>query len=175
MSLAQNIAMLRRLIHTITDKLAWLPPLAVRISLGVVFINTGWGKLHSLDDVTSFFTELGIPLPGLNAAFVSSLEFGGGLLLLLGLLSRVISVPLMGTMVVAILTAKLKDVAELNDLLGLNEWLYLVMFMGIAIGGPGAVSLDHVIAKRLPLQVPHGPAKRTVDGPLPAPTSAPNA
>ena len=54
----------------------------------------GWGKLTHHDLVTTFFSDLGIPMPGLNAWFVGGLEFVGGWLLLLGLFSRPIAVVL---------------------------------------------------------------------------------
>src|ERR1700684_90453 len=62
--------------------------LAVRLYWGWQFMQTGWGKLTDIGKVIHFFTDLGIPAPVLNAYFVSALEFGGGLLLLLGLGSR---------------------------------------------------------------------------------------
>lgn len=58
---------------------------AVRLYWGWQFMQTGWGKLSDIGKVISFFTDLGIPAPALNAWFVSALEFGGGALLILGL------------------------------------------------------------------------------------------
>src|SRR5947208_12978887 len=89
------------------DRLSFLGPTLARLTLGLVFVGTGWGKLHSLDNVTAFFTELGIPAPGLNAAVASTAEFVCGALLLAGLFSRLASLPLIVTMIVAILTAKI--------------------------------------------------------------------
>src|SRR6202789_336857 len=68
--------------------------LAVRLYWGWQFMQTGWGKLTDIGKVIHFFTDLGIPAPVLNAYFVSALEFGGGLLLVVGLGSRPISLPL---------------------------------------------------------------------------------
>src|SRR5216683_7295041 len=68
--------------------------LAVRLYWGWQFAQTGWGKLTNIGKVVNFFTDLGIPAPVLNAYFVSGLEFAGGLLLLLGLGSRLIALPL---------------------------------------------------------------------------------
>src|SRR5262245_32430630 len=93
-------------------------------------------------------------MPALNAYFVSSLELVGGILLLLGLMSRLISIPLMGTMVVAIITAKWEDVSSISDLVGLNEFAYLVLLCWIAIAGPGWASVDHVLSKRFLVQIP---------------------
>src|ERR1700730_2386821 len=79
--------------------------LAVRLYWGWQFAQTGWGKLTNIGKVVHFFTELGIPAPALNAFFVSGLEFAGGLLLLLGLGSRLIALPLTVDMIVAYMTA----------------------------------------------------------------------
>ncbi|MEA2698539.1 MAG: putative oxidoreductase, partial [Myxococcales bacterium] len=54
-------------LRAIGDKLSFLGPTLARLTVGIVFIGTGWGKLHSLDKVTQFFTDLGIPMPGFNA------------------------------------------------------------------------------------------------------------
>jgi putative oxidoreductase len=126
---------------------AWAAPLAVRITVGVVFMGTGWTKLHNLPAITSNFTAMGIPAPGLLTPFVSGVEFVGGLLLLLGLLTRFAAVPLMVVMVVAIIAAKRADIDSLETLLGFEEVSYFVMFAWLAIAGPGPVSLDHFILK----------------------------
>src|SRR5437016_6385063 len=63
--------------------LTWLAPLFARITVGWVFMWSGWGKLANLPQVTENFVGWGIPLPHLLAPFVSGVEFCGGLLLLL--------------------------------------------------------------------------------------------
>ena len=75
------------------------------------------------------------------------MEFVGGLLLLVGLLTRFAAVPLMIVMVVAIISAKRADIDSLETLLGFEEVSYFVMFAWLAIAGPGPVSLDHLILK----------------------------
>src|SRR5258708_13274608 len=79
--------------------------LAVRLYWGWQFMQTGWGKLNDIGKVIGFFTELGIPAPVLNAYFVSALEFAGGLLLAVGLGSRLIATLLAVDMIVAYITA----------------------------------------------------------------------
>src|SRR5258707_11070495 len=79
--------------------------LAVRLYWGWQFAQTGWGKLHNIAKIVSFFTDLGIPAPALNARVASSIEFVGGVLLIVGLGSRLIAVPLTVTMLVAYITA----------------------------------------------------------------------
>lgn len=123
---------------------------AARVTLGVLFVSTGWGKVHDLDKVTGFFTELGIPLPHLNAVMVSFVELIGGGLLLLGLGARFAALPLMASMAVAILTAQREQVHSLPDLFGLVEWTYLALLLGVALAGPGKVSVDHwLVTKKL--------------------------
>src|ERR1700741_361211 len=79
--------------------------LGVRLYWGWQFMQAGWGKLHDIGKVIGFFTELGIPAPMLNAYFVSALEFAGGLLLVVGLGSRLIGLLLTVDMIVAYITA----------------------------------------------------------------------
>src|SRR5213593_2333437 len=100
------IVRVRAWILRITGRIDWLPPTLARLCVGLVFFNSGWGKLHGLNDVIEYFRSLGIPAPEIQAPFAAGTEFVCGLLLLLGLFTRVASVPLIITMIVAILTAK---------------------------------------------------------------------
>jgi putative oxidoreductase len=79
--------------------------------------------------------------------FVSGVEFFGGLLLLLGLFTRVAAVPLVITMIVAIISAKWGDVDSLETLLGFEEIAYMALFGWLAVAGPGPVSLDHLLQR----------------------------
>jgi putative oxidoreductase len=132
----------------VTKRLDFVAPAVARFTLGVLFVSTGWGKVHSLAKVTAFFTDLGIPLPGLNAHVVSFVELIGGALLLVGLASRLAAVPLMVSMLVAILTAQRDQVHGLPDLFGLVEWTYLALLLWVALAGPGKLSLDHLLFRR---------------------------
>jgi putative oxidoreductase len=139
----------------LTSKLDWAAPLVARITLGVLFVSTGWGKVHDLEKVASFFTELGIPMPQVNAVLVSFVELVGGGLLLLGLASRLSALPLLASMAVAILTAQRENVHGLPDLFGLVEWTYLALLLWVALAGPGKASLDHLLVtkrRRTPIQ-----------------------
>ena len=154
MNASALISALRARALTLTERLDWLGPLVARLTLGVLFVSTGWGKVHDLDKVTAFFTELGIPAPHLNAVMVSFVELIGGSLLLVGFASRLAALPLIASMAVAILTAQRDSVHGLPDLFGLVEWTYLVLLLWVALAGPGKLSLDHVLARprRAPLQ-----------------------
>ena len=133
---------------SITQKLDWLGPLTARITLGVLFMSTGWGKVHNLAKVTAYFSELGIPFPGIQAPMVSFIELIGGALLLIGLASRIAALPLMASMAVAILTAQRENVHGLPDLFGLVEWTYFALLLWVTLAGPGKISLDHALFDR---------------------------
>ena len=132
------------------DRLAWLGPLLVRISLASVFIVTGWGKLHDLGKVTGYFTELGLPLPGPTAVLVAATEFVGGSLVLVGLFTRLASLPLAFSMLVAILTAKRGDIDGVATLFAFSEFTYFACFLWLFLAGAGAISLDRVLFSRWP-------------------------
>jgi len=139
---------LRNGILSITSKLDWLPGLVSRLTIAGIFLQTGWGKLHHLDKVTQFFASLGIPAPQLQAPFVATVEFGGGLLILLGLFTRLAAIPLIGTMVVAIATVKIHEVHDYSDFLSFPEYLFIVLLVWLIIKGAGALSVDYFLAKR---------------------------
>src|ERR1043165_9343665 len=67
--------------------------LLIRVYWGWLFLQSGIGKFGHIDKVVSFFTDLGIPAPALNAYFNASLETIGGILLILGLASWVVFCP----------------------------------------------------------------------------------
>jgi len=143
-----NLDTLRARVLAVLDRFSWVGPLAVRLSLGAVFLGTGWGKLHNLGQVTSFFTELGIPFPAVQAAMVSGIELVGGTLVLVGLFTRFAAVPLMGTMIVAILTAKRPEIDGIRSLLSFEEFTYLAGFLWLTVAGAGKASLDWLIYGR---------------------------
>jgi putative oxidoreductase len=143
-----NFEALRTRALATLDRFSWVGPLAVRLSLGCVFLGTGWGKMHNLGQVTSFFTELGIPFPAVNAAMVSGVELVGGTLILLGLFTRFAVLPLMATMVVAILTAKRPEIEGIRSLLAFDESLYFAGFLWLFVAGAGKASLDALLFDR---------------------------
>jgi len=132
----------------VAARLAWLAPLLARVTVGWVFATTGWGKLHNLQKVIDYFGDLGIPYPQFQAPFASANEFVCGVLVLLGLATRVASIPLIVVMLVAIRTAQWENVDSTAALLGLLEWSYVAIFAWLAIAGPGPVSIDALVARR---------------------------
>ena len=127
--------------------------LVVRLYWGFQMMQTGWGKLHSLARVTGYFTSLGVPLPGFNAPFISALEFVGGVLIMLGLGSRLIALLLTGDMIVAYIAgdreALLSVFSDPDKFYAAAPYTFLVAFLIVLIFGPGRASLDALLAKRL--------------------------
>ncbi len=129
----------------IASHFAWAGPLVMRLVVGYVFMLTGWGKLNNLPQMIQNFTEWGIPFPGILTPFVSGVEFFGGIMLMLGLFTRIPAAMLAVVMLVAIKSAKWENVDSLETLLGFEEMTYFAAFLWLAIAGPGAVSLDRLL------------------------------
>ncbi len=130
------------------ERAKWLPLLLVRLFVGYFFFETGLGKTRNLGAFIERFQEWGIPFPTMSAAVSAYTELLGGALLVLGLLTRLASIPLFINMLVAMLTVKMKKVAGLDDFVELDEPLYALTFLWLFFSGPGPVSLD-ALATRL--------------------------
>jgi putative oxidoreductase len=141
----QKILALRDLGLRLTKKFDWLAPLIARLTLGVVFIESGYGKLIHLDSVTDYFTQLGIPYPAFQAPLVGAMEFVCGTFIAFGIFTRLASIPIVIMMSVAILTARKDDYHLFSDLLGFTEYLYIVLAVWLIIAGPGSSSVDHFL------------------------------
>ncbi len=135
--------------------------LLVRLYWGWQFMTTGWGKLHNLQKVIGFFTSLNIPAPMLNAYFVSGLEFVGGILLIVGLGSRLISLALAVDMLVAYLAADQEALRSIfsdpGKFYNADPYTFLFASLLILIFGPGRFALDYVLSlERKPMKTSAG-------------------
>src|SRR5437762_9565285 len=81
--------------------------LLLRLMAGSVFLWEGILKFVFVNQGVGRFTKLGMPLPAVTAHFVGGLEIVGGALLLLGLATRLIAIPFMIEMIVAVLSTKI--------------------------------------------------------------------
>jgi putative oxidoreductase len=137
--------------------------LLVRLFLGYFFLESGLGKVRHLGTFVERFQEWGIPFPPVSAAVSAYTELIGGALLVVGLLTRLASIPLFINMLVATLTVKLKKVAGLDDFVELDEPLYALSFLWLFISGPGPLSLDalatRLLRRRVARTAPLGEAK----------------
>lgn len=146
------IARLYRRFQFLSAKLESPFLLLVRVYWGWQFAQTGWGKLRHLDHVTHFFSTLNIPAPGPTAAFVSALELVGGILLILGLGTRLIGLLLAIDMFVAYLTTDLSALASIisNPDAFYNDaaYTFLIASLIVLVFGAGRFSLDYLIWRR---------------------------
>ncbi len=144
--------------------LAFAAPLLTRLVIGQAYYQTGGGKIENFANTASFFGELGIPFPEANAFFVSRLEFWGGLLLVVGLATRLVAAGLASTMVVALATADresflgaLRGTSE-GGLTDVAAFVYLLFLLWLVLFGPGPASLDALVVRWLHRKTPATPA-----------------
>jgi putative oxidoreductase len=129
------------------DQQEWFAQLLVRLFVGYFFMETGWGKLHNLDGFAQRFAGWGIPYPYFNAALSAYTEFIGGWLTIIGLGTRLISIPMIINMLVAILKVNLKRVSSIDDFVELDEPLYALAYLWLLLSGPGWVSVDFFVRR----------------------------
>jgi putative oxidoreductase len=146
------------------NRLAEFAPLVVRVIVGVIMSAHGWQKL--MGGPANFaepLTQLGVPLPGLMAWVVTLVELVGGILLIVGLFSRLVALLLTIEFIVAILTVKIHVglIAPPNSAYpGAELDLALIAgFLVVLLTGPGRISLDHVLG--IERGVAEGPADRS--------------
>ncbi len=135
--------------------------LAIRLYWGWQFAQDGWGKLHHLDRVTAYFTTLGLPAPHMTAIFVSLIEYCGGILLALGLGTRLVSLVLFLNMTVAFWTAEREAFLSLlsnpDKFQGADAYNYWFAALLILILGPGALAMDWLFRRRAAVARPPRP------------------
>jgi uncharacterized membrane protein YphA (DoxX/SURF4 family) len=121
--------------------------------LKFVYVNQGVGR----------FSKLGMPFPALTAHFVGCLEIAGGLLLLSGLLTRLIAIPFVIEMIVAMLSTKISLYKGTSPLpvppsppqIGIwavlheirSEYAQIMVTLYLLINGPGKWSIDALLGK----------------------------
>ncbi len=119
--------------------------LLARLTVAYGFYEPAMQKWSDISSVATWFGSLGIPFPTLNAYMAASTELLGVVLLTLGLFTRLISLPLMVIMVVAITTVHLAHGFSAGDN-GFEIPLYYMLFLAIfASFGAGKLSLDHLL------------------------------
>ena len=121
--------------------------LLIRILVGWVFVSEGIQKfIFPAQLGVGRFAKIGIPFPHILAPFVGSVEIVCGSLLLVGLLTRLAAIPLLGVILVAILTTKLPMIAKTGLWSMLHEaradFSMLLGLVFLLITGAGTLSLD---------------------------------
>ncbi len=146
-----------RLLIKMAERLQSPVLLAIRLYWGWNFFLTGRGKLMNPGKVTEFFQSLHIPFPAFNVYLAGGTECFGGLLLLAGLGSRLVSLPLIFVTVIAYLTAEIDTVKGVftnpDKFVSADPFLFMLASILVLAFGPGALSLDWLIEKRLSRKV----------------------
>lgn len=122
--------------------------LLIRLYWGYGFFMAGKGKLFNLERTAGFFADLSIPFPMANAAAAGATECVGGLLLLIGLGSRLVSLPLAFTMIVAYATAHREALWIMEEIIQQEAYTYLMAALLIMVFGPGKFSIDYLLKKK---------------------------
>lgn len=125
--------------------------LVVRLYWGWEFFQTGKGKLMNHEKVADYFQSLHIPMPSFNVWLAGSTECLGGLLLLIGLGSRLVSLPLLFVLAIAYITAEqeaLKSIfSDPDKFTGATPFLFAMACLMVLVFGPGKFSVDWLLAK----------------------------
>jgi len=125
--------------------------LFVRLYWGFQIAQNGWGKLHNLANVTTFFASLGLPAPGATATFVATFEFVGGILLFVGLGSRLIGLMLAVDMTMAYITADRDALFSFfrdpGKFYVADPYTFWFAGLLILIFGPGLIALDTLVER----------------------------
>jgi putative oxidoreductase len=138
--------------------------IALRIMAGGVFFWEGILKFVYANQGIGRFTKLGMPFPHFTTDFVACLEIGGGILLLSGLFTRLIAIPFIAEMIVAMLTTKITlylgtyplPLPSAPPKIGMwavlhevrSEYAQLLTSLFLMINGPGKWSLDALLQRR---------------------------
>jgi len=119
--------------------------LLARLTIAYGFYTPAMQKWSDISSVAGWFGSLGIPFPTLNAYMAAGTELLGVILLTLGLFTRLISIPLIIVMIVAITTVHLGHGFSAGEN-GFEIPLYYMLFLAIfASFGAGKFSLDHLL------------------------------
>ncbi len=122
--------------------------LAMRLFWGYQFFQTGMGKLSDISKVTAYFESLSIPFAEANAYMVGSFEMVGGILLMLGLGTRLIAIPLIVILCTAFATAHREAIHDADSFVSQSPFNFLLMCLVVFAFGPGKFSLDYLFSPR---------------------------
>ena len=129
----------------VISKARWLPLLLLRLILAYGFFGPAKMKWSNMDGIINWFSQMGMPMPALNAYLAASTEALGVILLFLGLGTRIITIPLMFVMFVAIKTVHWQHGFAARDNGFEIPLYYMLMLLTLFIMGPGKISLDSLI------------------------------
>jgi putative oxidoreductase len=124
--------------------------LLTRLFVGGFFMNTGLVKIRHLSQFAANFAGWHLPYPQFSAALSAYTEFWGGLLTVVGLCTRLVAIPMIINMLVALLAVVLRfNVASFGDFLNTDEPLYALTYLWLMTTGGGWLSLDAWLQRAL--------------------------
>ncbi len=143
-------------------KYALWGPFFLRLIIGYGFMAHGFAKLsRGPAGFEKLLTQLGVPLPHFSSWLVPLIEFFGGLAVLLGIFVDITAIPLIATMLVAMLSVHLKYGFSSVNTIGLTpsgprfgppgyeiDLLYIAGLISLMLTGPGAFSLHQLFKKK---------------------------
>lgn len=129
------------------EKAKNLPLFLMRLILAYGFYGPAMMKWHHINDVAGMFTQLRIPLPLFSTYLVATTETFGAVLLLLGLGARLITIPLMIIMIVAITVVHWTNGFQAGNNGFEIPLYYLIMLFTLFIYGPGKISFDTLVKR----------------------------
>ncbi len=122
-----------------------IPLLFIRLVLVYGFWGPAMMKWNNMGAIVDWFRTMGIPFPTVNAYLSASTEVAGSVLLLLGIATRIITVPLMVVMLVAIFFVHLHNGFEAGNNGFEIPLYYLIMLFTLLIYGPGRYSVEGLL------------------------------
>ena len=143
-----QITRLCKFIEPLLEKFQSLSLLFLRLILAYGFYEPAKGKWSDMNAVAEWFGTLGIPFPTLQAYAAASTETLGVLLLTLGLATRLITIPLMVVMIVAIVTVHLHNGFSCGNNGFEIPVYYMLMLFVLLTHGAGRFSVDYFLNKK---------------------------
>ncbi|MGN6645826.1 MAG: HvfX family Cu-binding RiPP maturation protein [Cytophaga sp.] len=132
----------------LTEKLQSTALLFVRLVLAYGFYNPAMMKVKNMNSIIEWFGSIGIPFPLVNAYLATATELLGVLLLTIGFGVRIISIPLIVTMVVAIITVHWNGGFDAGNNGFEIPLYYMLMLFILLTHGAGKYSLDYLLRKK---------------------------
>ncbi len=134
----------------LNEKLSFLkdlPLLFMRLVLAYGFWGPAMMKWNNMNAIADWFDSMGIPFPTVNAYLSATTEITGVFLLLLGIGTRIISIPLMVVMLVAIFSVHIHNGFEAGNNGFEIPLYYLIMLFALLVYGPGRYSLEGLLKR----------------------------
>lgn len=131
-----------------TEKLHDVQLLLFRVILAIGFYSPAMMKVKNLEGVAEWFGSMSYPFPMVSAILAMTTEVLGIVLLILGLGTRVIALPMMFVMVVAIFTTHISNGFAAGDNGFEIPLYYFLMLFALVVYGSGRFSLDHLLGRK---------------------------